>query len=78
MPDDFDKASETEAKTLQDQLDAQRLRAACAPKLAPSGECMNPRCGEEFPAGDPRVFCGAQCANEHARLANATHFKRRA
>lgn len=76
MPDFFDKASEHEQRALQDQLEAQRLRAACAPKLAPSGECMNPRCGEEFPAGDPRVFCNAKCAVEHAR--NENHFKRRA
>lgn len=68
MPDFFDHASEVEQQTLQDQLQAQAVRAASAPKMEANGVCHNVRCGEEFPAGDQRLFCGAACASEHQRL----------
>lgn len=78
MPDFFDKASDTEQQHLRDQLEAQRLRAAAAPRLAPVGHCRNVRCGEEFPTGDSRLFCDSKCAAEHARTPNANHFNRAA
>lgn len=68
MPDFFDRASEHEQQALADQLHAQQLRAALTPKSAPSGECNNPKCGEEFPLGDKRLYCDSNCAAEHARL----------
>jgi hypothetical protein len=76
MPDFNDHASEVEQQTLQDQLDAQKVRAAATPKLAPIGSCRNFRCAEDFAAGDNRVFCDSKCAAEHAR--NEPIFKRTA
>jgi hypothetical protein len=29
----------------------------------PLGYCQNPYCGDEFPAGDKRLFCDGQCAS---------------
>lgn len=68
MPDFFDHASDVEAQTLQDQLEAQSIRAALEPKIAPSGECQNTKCGEEFAPGDHRLFCNSRCAAEHQRM----------
>ena len=76
MPDFNDHASEVEQQTLRDQLDAQRIRAAAAPRLTPIGSCRNHHCAEEFPAGDNRVFCDSKCAAEHAR--NESLFNRKA
>lgn len=53
--------------TLADNLAAHAERAASEPKIAASGICHNVRCGEEFPAGDNRLFCDSRCAAEHAR-----------
>ncbi len=68
--DDFDMASVQEAQALQRALDVQALRAAAAPRLHPVGHCHNPRCLDDFPAGDQRLFCGAECADTHKRLSN--------
>lgn len=68
MTDIFDQASLVEEQTLQGHLQAQRLRAAAGPKVAPSGECQNPRCAEEFDPGDNRIYCNSRCADEHQRL----------
>jgi hypothetical protein len=68
MPDFNDHASEVEQQTLADQLEAQVIRASLAPKVAARGVCLNPRCGEEFSLGDPRLYCNSACAAEHARL----------
>lgn len=68
MTDQFDRAQELDAMAALAAMEEQRIRAARAPKLAPSGECQNPRCGEEFPAGDNRLFCNSHCAAEHQRL----------
>lgn len=64
MADQFDQATETEALSLSAALAAQAARAANAPKVEPTGECLNPLCGE--PLAHPRLFCGANCAAEYA------------
>jgi hypothetical protein len=68
VSDDTDKAQDADATNLADAIERQRLRAAFAQKLKPTGFCRNDRCGEPFPANDNRLFCDAACANEHARL----------
>lgn len=78
MADIFDKAQETEELHLREQLRAQQLRAANAPRLLAVGYCRNLRCAEEFPQGDSRVFCDSKCAAEHERAANRNHFNRAA
>ena len=60
--DDFDRASLQEQQVLERELAAQRVNAIHAPKVRPRGYCQNPRCGEDFPAGDPRLFCNSGCA----------------
>lgn len=68
MADFLDQASEVEMQTLQHNLKAHAARAAKAAKVQACGVCQNPRCGEEFPAGDMRIYCDARCAAEHHRL----------
>lgn len=68
--DDFDMASEQEAQALQRALDAQAQRAAAAPRIAPSGRCHNPRCLDDFPKGDQRLFCDHVCAAAHKRFSH--------
>lgn len=65
MTDPFDQASATEALTLSVALEAQQRRAAATPRPDPTGECLNPLCGE--PVAAPRLFCGQNCAAVHAR-----------
>jgi len=65
MADVFDAAQEAEARETAHALAAQQARAASAPKLEATGECLNPLCGEELEP--PRLFCGPSCAQEHAR-----------
>ncbi len=67
MTDTFDQASETEALTLSAALAAQAAKAAASTKLEPTGECLNPICGE--PVDEPRLFCGPKCAQGYARYA---------
>jgi hypothetical protein len=66
--DPIDRATEVAELNLADALEAQRLRAAAAPRLAPVGYCMNPACSEDFPAGSPKLYCGASCAQAHAKI----------
>ena len=70
MPDELDLADAQAAQTLERELAAQKKRAASAPKLQPSGECQNERCGEEFPPGDQRLFCDSVCAAAHAKFSH--------
>lgn len=65
MTDQFDQAQATEALETEAALRAHQLRAAAAEKVEPTGECLNPLCGE--PLDPPQLFCGSQCAREHAR-----------
>jgi hypothetical protein len=65
MTDTFDQAQATEALETDAALRAQQLRAALAPRVDPTGECLNPLCGE--PVESPKLFCNANCAQEHAR-----------
>jgi hypothetical protein len=65
MTDLFDHAQATEALETDAALRAQQLRAALAEKVQPTGECLNPLCGE--PLDPPQLFCNSQCAREHAR-----------
>ncbi|UOV84388.1 hypothetical protein [Klebsiella pneumoniae] len=69
MADDIDKAQAADEVNTQDALERQRLMAAIAPRIKPRGECLNPRCGEPFAAGDVRLFCNDRCAGEYRRLA---------
>jgi hypothetical protein len=67
MADQFDKASDTEQKFLDDSLARQQQAAQQAPKLQPAGHCLNPRCGDDLK--DPaQLFCGPDCAGEYQRL----------
>jgi hypothetical protein len=65
MTDLFDHAQATEALETDAALRAQQMRAALAEKVQPTGECLNPLCGE--PLDPPQLFCGPKCAREHAR-----------
>jgi hypothetical protein len=65
MADLFDQAQETDALLVSSALAAQRARAASTAQPDPTGECLNPLCGE--PLDMPRLFCGPKCATEHAR-----------
>lgn len=71
--DQFDKASDTEQKFLDDSLAAQQLAARQVPKLQPLGYCLNPRCGDDF-TNPVQLFCGPECAGEYQRL---TQLKRK-
>jgi hypothetical protein len=33
---------------------------------APTGECQNPACLNEFPQGDTRLYCDRECADKGA------------
>lgn len=68
MTDLFDMAQEVEQLTLDQALAAQKARAAAEPTIAPRGFCLNPKCCDEFEAGDDRLFCDGNCANEWQRL----------
>ncbi|MNK29167.1 hypothetical protein D3C87_475570 [compost metagenome] len=70
MADEIDMASAQEAMTLQRALDAQKARAASTPRPLARGFCLNIRCGEDFPPGDQRLFCGSHCEAEHKRFSN--------
>jgi hypothetical protein len=65
MTDLYDQASETEALALSAALLAQQAKAAATVQPVATGECLNPLCGE--PLDPPQLFCGPQCAREHAR-----------
>lgn len=68
MADVFDQATAREEKEREFLLAAQAAAREATPKTEPAGHCLNPRCGEPFEPGDPRLFCDRECADEHARL----------
>ena len=65
MADEFDRAQELDALAVTSALNHHAKLAARAPKLAHTGECHNPLCGE--PLESPRLFCGPKCAQQHAK-----------
>jgi hypothetical protein len=65
MPDLFDQAQDGEARENEAAMRAQRVRAEMAEPTKATGECLNPLCGE--PLDPPQLFCGPNCAREHAR-----------
>lgn len=68
MADIFDLATEREERSRNESLAAQAAIAASTPKAEPRGRCLNPLCGEPFhPDEYMRLFCGRDCADEHAR-----------
>lgn len=72
MADDIDRAQERDELNLKEALSVQRQRAMATAHLTPTGECLNPRCGEPFAANDAtRLFCGPDCEAEHRRVRRA-------
>lgn len=69
MADIFDKASELEEREREHALQAHHEKPPAA-KLAPIGYCRNPFCGADFDEGDPRLFCGSKCADQHRYYTN--------
>jgi hypothetical protein len=65
MSDTFDQAQEREAIENATAVRIQQARAAKHEEPSPTGECMNPLCGE--PVESPKLFCNSRCAQEHAR-----------
>jgi hypothetical protein len=65
MADLFDQAQDRDAQQLAEALQAQTAKAAATPKLAATGECLNPKCGEPLEGG--KLFCNSDCAAEHHR-----------
>jgi len=70
MTDIIDQAQEFDAINLRQALEAQQAAAAHAPRYVARGYCLNPLCEDEFPDGDPRLFCGPECAEQHQRYTN--------
>lgn len=68
MADVFDQATDREFLDREQALQAQAALAAATARPKPAGWCLNPACGEIFEPGDERLFCGRECADEHARL----------
>lgn len=68
MADVYDQASDQEQQALERALQEQALRAKAAPRLLPAGRCHNPRCLDDFPPGDARLFCDHHCADSHKRF----------
>lgn len=69
--DPVDGAVDHQEKELAAALEAQRqafLSNHYGRSPAPRGHCLNPDCLEEFPEGDPRLFCHARCADAHSKL----------
>jgi hypothetical protein len=65
MADVFDQAQDLVLRENELARMAQQRLASHAPKLEPTGECQNPLCGE--PLDGARLFCGPDCAKEHAK-----------
>jgi hypothetical protein len=66
MADQFDAASDIEMRDRELRLAAQLAKAAAMPRLIPTGECLNPRCGEAFEVGSLKLFCNSKCAQQHS------------
>ena len=66
MADQFDAASDAEMRDREAVIAAQLAKAAATPRLMPTGECHNPRCGEAFDVGSQKLFCNSKCAQQHS------------
>lgn len=69
MSNQFDRAQELEEKERAAAI-AAHFHQAKAVNAVPQGYCLN--CGEDFPEGSKKIYCDADCANEHA-----AHLKRK-
>lgn len=69
MADDMDRASEREERELAAVI-AAHYQKAPANNAVPQGYCLN--CGEDFDAGSKKIYCDADCAEQHA-----AHLKRK-
>lgn len=66
MADDFDRASDAEMRDRELLLKAHSALSALVTRMAPSGECHNPLCGEPFHPDSPKLFCDDKCAKQHS------------
>lgn len=64
--DDFDRASELEEKQREIAILSQ-LRKSSQVKSQARGACLN--CDEPFPGEPARLYCDADCAQDHQRRA---------
>lgn len=65
MADEADLGNDKAQDFLDGYLD--EVRAHLEKREAePTGFCLNPRCEEGL--GDERLYCNAECAEEHARI----------
>lgn len=69
MSDDIDRASEREDRERAAAI-AAHFQKAQAVHAVPQGYCLN--CGEDFPDGSKKIYCDADCAEQHA-----AHLKRK-
>ena len=69
MADDIDRACEREERERAAMI-AEHLQKEPAVKAVARGYCLN--CFEDFEAGSKKIYCDAECANEHA-----AHLKRK-
>lgn len=69
MADDIDRACEREDRERAAAI-AAHFQKAPAVKAVARGYCLN--CGEDFPEGSKKIYCDADCANDHA-----AHLKRK-
>lgn len=69
MADDIDRASEREERERAAAIAAHSQKAPAVHAVA-RGYCLN--CFEDFEAGSKKIYCDADCANEHA-----AHLKRK-
>ncbi len=66
MADQFDQAQRIDELMRDSARAAQQKQAARTPPAVPTGECLNPLCGE--PVGPPKLFCNSGCAAQHAKF----------
>lgn len=69
MADDIDRACEREELERAAVIAAHQAKAPAVQAVA-RGYCLN--CFEDFEAGSKKIYCDADCANEHA-----AHLKRK-
>lgn len=74
MTDVIDQAAAREQLNLEQAMQAQREQAKFTPHPKPQGFCLNPLCAEDFGGDLYRLFCGPQCAAEHARRNDQNYF----
>lgn len=69
MTDIADRAAEAEQAIISEAMRNRKRET-----IAPRGRCLNPNCCDEFEAGDRRLFCDRQCADEHKELERMKEF----